>query len=164
MQINIIRTTPINRMAATALLTCCFFQLAVGAQPSMQTGEYVKLGATALLGLARGETLRFSAFNPVPAGGESIHMQMKLYDAQGNVIAESARVVIPPGEFRSIDFNRDEILLAGDPGTGILQVRTAPLWGVRSLNRISVPTSLEVIDGSATRSSFKFYFVIEALP
>jgi hypothetical protein len=165
MYINFSRNTRINLFAALVLLTCCLFQLSAGAQSSEQTHERTKIGATTLIGFTRGEMLRFTAFNPESTGerSEPIRMQMKLYDAQGNVIAASAEVVIPPGQFRFVDFKRDDLPIAGDPGTGLLQVRTQPLWGLRSSNRIDVPTSLEVVNGT-TGGSFKFYFIIEALP
>ena len=117
------------------------------------------------MGLGRGEMLRFTAFNPESTGerGEPIGMQMKLYDAHGDVIATSAEVMIPPGQFRFVDFKRDDLPIAGDPGTGLLQVRTEALWGLRSSNRIDVPTSLEAVNTS-TGGSFKFFFNIEALP
>lgn len=165
MHINFIRNLRINRLAACVLLTCCFFQLQAGAQSSEPANEITKVGTTALMGLARGETLRFTAFNPESTGerGEPIRMQMKLFDAQGNVIAASPEVMIPPGEFRFVDFKRDDLPIAGDPGTGLLQVRTQPLWGVRSRIRIAVTTSLEVMN-STSGGSFKFFFTVEALP
>jgi hypothetical protein len=166
MRINFIRQTTVNRLAALLLLTCCFFQLPSAAQSPVQANERTKVGTSVPLGLARGEMLRFTAFNPgsPDEGGEPIRMQMKLYDAHGSVIAESAEVVIPPGEFRFVDFNRDDLPLAGEPGTGRLQVRTVPLWGFRSRNRISVSTSLEVVGSSTNSGSFKFFFTVEALP
>ena len=166
MRINFIGNTRIFRLAAMVLLTCGLLQPPVSAEPPVQTSEFVKTGTPVLLGLARGEVLRYTAFNP-GAGegrGESIRMQMKLYDAHGNVIAESAQVVIPPGGFRSVDFRRDDLPLAGEAGTGLLQVRTTPLWGLSSLDRISVSTSYEIRASSAPAGSFKFFYTIEALP
>jgi hypothetical protein len=155
-------------MATIALLTVLSFQLTAGAQPLAQDNTTTKDGATALVALAPGDTLRFTAFNPVPAGevGEPISMQMRLYDEQGRVIAKSAEVAIPPGEFRTISFKRDELPLAGEPGTGILQVRTAPLWRFTSSIRVKVTTSLEVMPapGGTTSGSFRFFLIVEALP
>ena len=165
MKINFIRNPRINRLATLVLLTSCLFQLPAGAQSSAPANEQTKIGSPALLGLARGETLRFTAFNPESTGerGEPIRMQMKLYDAQGNVIAASPEVVIPPGEFRFVDFNRDDLPITGDPNTGLLQVRTQPLWGLRSRTRLSVTTSLEVRN-TATGGNFRFLIIVEALP
>ena len=164
MQINFTRNPRINRLAASVLLACCFFQLTAGAQ-SDRANEISKVGTPVLIGLARGDTLRFSAFNPEATDerGEPIRMQMKLYDAQGNTIAASPEVVIPAGEFRFVEFKRDDLPIAGDPGTGLLEVRTTPLWGVRANVRIRVSTSLETMN-TTTSGSFKFFFNVEALP
>ena len=167
MRINYRRGTRINRMATIVLLTVLSFQLTTGAQPLAQDTT-TKTGATALVALAPGDTLRFTAFNPAPAGevGEPISMQMRLYNEKGRVIANSTEVAIPPGEFRTISFKRDELPLAGEPGTGILQVRTAPLWHFTSSIPVKVTTSLEVMPapGGTTSGSFKFFFNVEALP
>ncbi|HEX5732917.1 MAG TPA: hypothetical protein VF131_08795 [Blastocatellia bacterium] len=164
MQINFIRNSRINRLAAGVLLACCFFQLQAAAQ-SEPANERTKIGSPALIGFARGEMLRFTAFNPESTGerGGPIRMQMKLFDAQGTVIATSAEVMIPPGQFRFVDFNRDDLPITGDPDTGLLQVRTQPLWGVRAGVRVAVTTSLEV-SNHTTGGSFKFFLIVEALP
>jgi hypothetical protein len=168
MRINYRRGTRINRMATIALLTVLSFQLTAGSQPLAQDNTTTKTGATALVALAPGDTLRFTAFNPAPAGevGEPISMQMRLYNENGRVIANSAEVAIPPGEFRTIFFKRDELPLAGEPGTGILQVRTVPLWHFTSSIPVKVTTSLEVMPapGGTTSGSFKFFLNVEALP
>jgi hypothetical protein len=168
MRINYRRGTRINRMATIVLLTVLSFQLTGGAQPLAQENTTTKTGATALVALAPGDTLRFTAYNPAPAGegGEPIRMQMKLYNEQGRVIANSAEVVIPQGEFRTSIFYRDELHLAGEPGTGILQVRTEPVWRFTSSIPVKVTTSLEVMPapGSTTSGSFKFFLTVETLP
>ena len=168
MRINNRRGTRINRMATIVLLTVLSFQLTAGSQPLAQDITTTKTGATALVALAPGDTLRFTAFNPGPAGevGEPISMQMKLYNEQGRVIATSAEVAIPRGEFRTIFFKRDELHLAGEPGTGILQVRTEPLWRFTSSIPVKVTTSLEVMPapGGTTTGTFKFFFNVETLP
>ena len=156
----------ITRLAALILITYCFIQSTVGAQTSTPPPERTKVGTTALIGLARGDMLRFSAFHPEPTDEprEPIRMRMKLYDAQGNVIAESAEVVIPAGEFRYVDFYRDDLPLAGDGNAGLVQVRTVPLWGFRARNRFNVTTTLEVVNSNSNAGSFKFFFAVEALP
>jgi hypothetical protein len=45
------------------------------------------------------------------------------FNTQGGVIAESAEVKIPLKEFRSFNFDRNDLHLAGEPGTGRVQVR-----------------------------------------
>src|SRR5512145_699510 len=120
MRINYRRGTRINRMATIVLLTVLSFQLTAGARPLAQDNTTTKTGATALVALAPRDTLRFTAFIPAPAGevGEPISMQMRLYDEHGRVIANSAEVAIPWGEFRTVSIKREELSLAGEPGTG----------------------------------------------
>ena len=154
------------RAAAFVLLALSLFQLPAGAQLSQP--EITRTGATALVGLVPGERLRFTAFNPSTTESsrehnEPVRMQLKLYDAAGEIIAASPDVVIPPGEFRFVDFNRDDLPIAGEPGTRRAQVRTQALWGLRSHDRLQLPTSLEIIDNQ-TGGSFKFFFTVEALP
>ncbi len=73
-----------------------------------------------------------------------------LYDAHGNPIAQSAEFEIPAGEFRSIEFDRDELQLAGEPGTGRVQVRTQIRYRFLSIvdrTQLSPPSS-EILDKS----------------
>ena len=156
------------RIITLLLVAFTFFQLPTGTQPLAQTNETTVVGNTAaLVGLARGEMLRYTAFNPLRTESgernEPIQLRLKLYDADGDVIAESAEVQIPPGEFRFVDFNRDDLVVAGEPGTARTQIRTQALWGLRTRYRINVTTSLEIVD-STTGSSFKFFLTVEALP
>ena len=124
---NLTRNKFVLRIATLALVTFSLFQLPVGAQSSGQSNETIVTGGTALVGLARGEMLRFTALNPTKTESgrrnEPISLQLKLYDANGDVIAESAEVVIPPGEFRFVDFNHDDLPVAGEPGTARTQIR-----------------------------------------
>ena len=175
-QINRIRiqlTTKSNksllRITTLALVAFSFFQLPTGAQPLAQTNETTVVGKTAALaGLVRGDTLRYTAFNPIKTESgernEPIWLRLKLYDAHGDVIAESAEVEIPPGEFRFVDFNRDDLVVAGEPGTARTEIRTQALWGLRTRYRINVTTSLEVVDNTTGSSRFHFFFTVEALP
>ena len=166
MRINFTRNVRISRLAALALVTFSFFQLPVGAQSSRESNETIVPGATALVGLASGDMLRFTAFNPAKTESgrpnEPISLQLKLYDAHGDVIAESPQIEIPPGEFRSVDFNQDQLGGASAPGSRN-QVRTFPLWGLRARGRLSVTTSLEIVQ-SSTGSSHLWFLNVEALP
>lgn len=163
---NITRNKSVFRIATAALAVFSLFQLPVGAQSSRESNETIVPGATALVGLAPGEMLRFTAFNPPKTESgrpnEPISLKLKLYDAHGDVIAESAEVEIPPGEFRSVDFNDDQLAGASAPGSRN-QVRTFPLWGLRARGRLLVTTSLEIVQ-SSTGSSHLWFLNVEALP
>jgi len=169
MQTKFIVQNSILRKVTLTLLAFSFFQLAgVGAQSRVQSNEIIVIGQTALLGLGRGDMMRYTAFNPVTtksgSPNEPISLRLRVFDAQGNVIAESPEVRIPPGEFRSVDFNHDELPIAGEPGTTRKQIRTQALWGLRHRNTIHVPTSLEIVDSTTGSGKFNHFLIVEALP
>lgn len=153
MLINSTRNMSVLRKATLALVALSFFQPAVGAR---QTDVLVVEGTSVGIGVALGDMVRFTAFNPreTESGrrNETISVRLTLFIEDGTSIAESATVEIPPGEFRSIDFYRAEMLVAGEPRTGRLQVRAAPLWGLRSRAGILISTSLEIVDSSTGQS------------
>jgi len=161
------RTKSIFPNAILTLVALCFFQLAVSVS-AQTSGEKSVIGQTNMVGVAHGETIRFKAFNPSETdsgrANEPLGMQLRIYDEHGSLIAESPRVDIPPGEFRWVDIKRDDLPVAGEPGTGRAQVRTIPLWGLRTSARIHVPTQLEIVDSTTGAGTFKFFFNVEALP
>lgn len=122
MRINFTRHIRIPRLAALALLALCLVQTQIRAQGMT---EYILIAPS--VGFAGNQTLRFTLLNPnepdSQGGREPVRAKVKLYDASGNVIAESDEVRIPAGEFRSFDFKRSDIPLAGEPGTGRLQIK-----------------------------------------
>jgi hypothetical protein len=159
--------TSLFRKATPVLVALSLFMVAAQAQTKLGPPERIVNGQTAPVGLIQGETLRYTAFNPSETDSgepnEPISLRMKLYDKDGAVIAVSPKVVIPPGEFRWIDFNRDELGLSGEPGTTRAQVRMQPLWGLRANNRLHVSTSLEIINNTSG-GTYRFFITVEALP
>jgi hypothetical protein len=107
------------------------------------------------VGFVYGQTLRVNALDPDEArlSGDLLRVRVRLADAQGNLIAQSAEVIIPAGEFHSFDFNRNEIPLRGEPGTGRLQVA----WSVVAFTLASsprpFPISIEVVENTTGLSS-----------
>jgi len=155
MQIKSIRS--VLRMATLAFVAVSLFELPAGAQSPRPTDETTVVGESTLVGLARGEMMRFTSFNPreTESGrrNASIRMRLRLFNPDGTALIESSELEIPPGEFRSINFNRDELLVAGEPGTGRAQIRTVALWSCRYSGRYVINTSLEIVDNTgATRS------------
>lgn len=126
-------------------------------------GQYVITGVNHwAVGLIPGQTLRVSVANPNVAApavgqGESIRAQVQLYDARGNLIAQSAEMTIPAGQFHSFDFNRNAIPLAGELGTGRVQtraqVRYRPFQLLDRTRAIGHPASIELIDNSTGRTT-----------
>ena len=61
------------------------------------------------------------------------------------VIAQTAAVAVDVGRFQSFDFDRDEINLPGEPGTGRLQVR-AEVTVIGRLKDPDIPLKRGVLD------------------
>jgi hypothetical protein len=119
------------------------------------------------IGLTYGQTLRFSALNPDQAGqlNAAIRVRVRLSDTSGNLIAQSDAIIIPPGEFHSFDFNRDDLRLSGDAGTGRLQV----VWGVEGPTPGNLPNrflaSIEPVDNSTGLSpTSRIAYAYQATP
>ena len=160
MRIDPIRHALIAKLASVVLLALCLIQWnARASQPiiisaAQTAGTFTLTFNGQTTGLARGQMLRLTASNgnePGSGGGsEPVHALATLFDAHGNPLAESGEVEIPAGEFRSIDFDRDDLHLAGEPGTGRTQVRTQVRYRFFSLvdrTKLS-PPSIEIIDKS----------------
>ena len=120
-----------------------------------------------MTGIVPGQTLRVSPFNPLSSGSEagsdaqskSFSGHVKVFDASGNLIAQSADLVMAPGELRYFDIIRDALPLPGEPGTGRLQVltearisRTNPVQ-LENAVEVFYRSSYEVIDNSTGRTA-----------
>lgn len=118
-------------------------------------------------GMVHGQTLRLSLLNPndpsQAAGSEPVRARVTLFDAHGLQIAQSSAVAIPAGEFRSFDFNREDLPMAGEPGTGRLQ--TTGTWTLTvqdgSAQIDEFPASLEIIDRDTGASQGGFVTIIK---
>jgi hypothetical protein len=159
---NLIRLT--TQLATLVLLVVCFAQQRIRAQESegkaaiaagrSEPDEVRSVVHTTSWGMLGGQTARISVVNanePSEQGQQRIvFIRVLLLDAGGAVIAQSDEVAIPPGKFRSVDFNRDAISLAGEPGSGRLQtraqIRYRPFSLVDRTQLIVWPTSIELID------------------
>jgi hypothetical protein len=150
--------------ATLTIAAVSILQLAVYAQSPDVTSV---TGQTALVGLARGDLFRFTAFNPsqTESGQENgpLTLRLRFFDEDGNIIKESPEVTIAPGKFRSVDTHYDDLPIAAD-GTTRKQVRTVPLWGLRARGRVLVPLSLEIVQSATGAGTFRFFFNVEALP
>jgi hypothetical protein len=106
-------------------------------------------GNDIVMGIAPGQTLRVTLSNPPPAGSKArrkpIVGRVKFFDESGNLIAQTDESVIPPGEFRSFDLDRDALSLPGETGTGRLQTRGS--WSLIPRHASGqVMASFELID------------------
>src|SRR6266498_2400514 len=99
------------RRAALALLALCLIQPQVRAQEEVSLVFH-----TISWGMVRDQTARFTVFNPnEPSERErrEVFVQVTLLDARGAAIAQINEIAIPPGAFRSVDFKRDDLPVAG---------------------------------------------------
>jgi hypothetical protein len=135
---------------------------AIPSAPGGDGGLDVLIGGSTqdtLMGFVPGETLRVTLYNPQSSGTDYPPSRVKLFESGGSVIAQSPDLAIPPGTFRSVDFNREALTLAGEPGTSRLQVRVR----VEAADPSSLPTgsgasgllvaSFELIDNITGRTT-----------
>jgi hypothetical protein len=109
------------------------------------------------IGFVDGQTLRFSAFNPntPEEASEPVRAKVRLYDATGNVLAQSEEVDLAPGQFRTFDFNRAGLRASGEIGAGRLHVRAEIIYGFVATSQQppdQFPAVMELIDSSTGRT------------
>jgi hypothetical protein len=108
------------------------------------------LGNDIPMGIVPAQTLRVTLFNPPSSGSEvqqnPVTGRLKVLDGSGHLIAQSHELVIPPGEFRSFDFDRNALPSPGETGTDRLQVRIKPSFDFRSERHSGVLTSFEIVN------------------
>jgi hypothetical protein len=154
MRVNLICHNSIIRLAALALLALCLVQPQVRAQEEVSIVFH-----TISWGMARGQTARFTIFNPnEPVNTEPTRqvtfVEVMLMDARGAVIAQSDEIAIPPGEFRSVDFKRDDLPVAGDRAQTRAKVRYKSFYLVDRTRAIGFPpASIELIDNDTGHST-----------
>jgi hypothetical protein len=115
-------------------------------------------GRDVLIGIAPGQRLRATIFNPPSfdseAGSEpqrtSVNGHVKVFDGSGSVIAQSEQAVIPQGAFRSFDFDRDS--LPAGTGIGRQQVRIRPFFDFQSERLPPLLVSIEIVDNSTGKT------------
>jgi hypothetical protein len=112
------------------------------------------------VGLVPGQALRINIVGSEEADlpGQSrraVVARAVLFDAQGNQIAQSEECAIAPGKIASFVFNRGDLALAGEPGTGRLQGIASYLLTVDGVDGTAqgVSASLELIDGGTGRTT-----------
>ena len=154
MRSGYIHHVSIIRLVALALLVLCLFQPKVRAQEEVSLVFH-----TISWGMARGQTARFTIFNPIePVNTELTRqitlVEVMLMDARGAVIAQSDEITIPPGEFRSVDFKRDDLPVAGERAQMRAQVRYRSFYLVDRTRAIGFPpASIELIDNDTGHST-----------
>jgi hypothetical protein len=163
-----------KQFAAVSLLCICAFQphsLAASADrispPPSSPSDVVFLLGGIPISFERGETIRITVFNPGQPQAQSpdgrkfkMLVSPLILDAQGVAIAQGEELEIREEQFLSFDFNRDELELAGEAGTGRLQVRSQVRYRFISLvDRTQIrqddfQITLEVIDNSTGKTGY----------
>jgi hypothetical protein len=108
-------------------------------------------GNDILMGIVPSKKVRVTLLNQ-PASGTEARGHVKVFDRGNILIAQSPELVIPSGEFRSFDLNRNEIPLAGEPGTNRAQVRIKPFFNFESERLSPVLASFEIVDVSTGKT------------
>jgi hypothetical protein len=154
MRVNLIFLNSIIRLAALATFVLCLVQSQVHAQEEVSFVFH-----TISWGMVRGQTARFTMFNPnEPVKTELTRqvtfVEVMLLNARGAVIAQSDEIAIPPGAIRSVDFKRDDLPVAGERAQTRAQVRYRSFYLVDRTRAIGFPsTSIELIDDDTGRST-----------
>ena len=156
MKRSIARQVLIAKLASLALSAICFLQSPVRAQE--MTGYTVMFPS---VGLAPGQSLRLTLFNP---NGTPVRSQAQIYyqdGFQGGVYVASGFITNNRDEFHSFDFRRSDIPVAGEAGTGRVQLHpSVKLTFSEAIN--SVVASMEIIEvRDGTSNTF---FVGEIIP
>ena len=113
-------------------------------------------------GFVHGQTARFSVAYPSTTEESTapVRAQVTLYDARGNEVARSREVEVLPRQFGIFDFDRDDLPLAGEPGTGRLEVRAGiqVIFMDGSVRHVKLPVTREVWDTRTGSNSGGDYF------
>lgn len=154
MRSGYIHHVSIIRLGALALLALCLVKSQVRAQEEVSLVFH-----TISWGMGRGQTARFTIFNP----NETVNTEMTrqvtlvevmLMDARGSVIAQSDEIAIPSGAFRSVDFKRGDLPVAGERAQMRAEVRYRSFYLVDRTRAIGFPTaSIELIDDDTGHST-----------
>ena len=136
---------------ALALGLCSSLPSPALAQINPRAYQIISAGGN---GLVRGQQLRYVWTNLADSETEqraigARRLSVRLLTADGLVIAQSDAPAAGPGKFQSFVFDRDQIPLPGEPGTGRLQVRLEATTSGDLTDADSLPALLESFDDSA---------------
>ena len=131
------------------------FALAAGRTYAQERGQWIEVLSYSW-GFTRGETARISVTLQRLANPQlpPINARIQLLDTEGRVISQSDEIRVEPGQIRFWDAPRNLIPVAGEPGTGRLQLRTRILVTTSSmdLDPESLMPTIEIIDGITGRT------------
>ncbi|MCI0390285.1 MAG: hypothetical protein MOB07_16165 [Acidobacteria bacterium] len=117
--------------------------------------QIISAGKNSLIGFIPGQTLQVSALHPDAPGEDGRKFKMlfavTVLLADGRVVAQRDEITLDPGEFHSFKLKRDDLPLAGEPGTGRVQVRAQVIWKKLHLKQefptlVELPVLVEIVD------------------
>jgi hypothetical protein len=97
-------------------------------EPATQTRQISMVQEMSSVGLAFGQTLRYTWANLTPAATEELDLELlrltvRLLADDGSVLAQHSAPAVSPGQFQFVDFHRAQLAPAGDPSTGRVSLR-----------------------------------------
>ena len=105
--------------------------------------------------------LSLSVLYPPEEGGTPVRAQAYIYDSIGRLTARSAAVDLRPGQSYTFAFNHEDLLMAGEEGTGRKQVRAVVQVAFMdgSVRPFKLPVWVEIVNnrtGSTTNTGTYF--------
>jgi hypothetical protein len=155
----------IDDAAGRATLLVSETPKAIGAaNPALTELSAIVYSGRSLIGLPYGWTLRVNAVypgDPADPQRQPVRARVRLYDANGSLLKQSADATIAPGGLLSFDIDRADIHAPGEPIGGRLQMLVsleASATGPPSFTQDPkasglLATSLELIDNSTGRTA-----------
>lgn len=111
------------------------------------------------IGFIPGERLRYNFFNPNEEGSQPVRVQASIYDSYGNLLTQADPVELRPDQSHTFEFNRDDLRVAGEEGTGRLQVRA----GIQvvsmdgSVRPVKLHVSMEHVNRTGSTTGGNYY-------
>jgi prepilin-type processing-associated H-X9-DG protein len=107
----------IEESSGSTVLACKDVLLG-GSAPDVSSG----FANDIIMGIIPGQKLRVTLCNTRSSGAAYVPSRVLLYEAKGSLIAQSSELVIPQGECRTFEVDRNDLLLPGERRTGRQQV------------------------------------------
>jgi hypothetical protein len=111
------------------------------------------------IGLEPGDRLTYTFFNPNEEGSRTVGVTTYVYDAPGRLLAQTAPVVLRPGEWYTSTIKHEDLRLTGDAATGNTPVAS----GIQvvlmdgSVKNVNLHVSMERVDRNGSTNSGTYF-------